>query len=164
MALDTFIAGRYSGTVNAIDVGITRNGYRLRQRLRAELLDETDAYGNALIDFVWRGGAVSLLFNSKTYKAGAITPFYMWGSLGVLSNAADPIARLASDEALALVLTATANTPAAAAPATLTASKAITGPDFQGELLYDSRIREVPVELQLLPYTSASNLVWFTFT
>lgn len=158
-----FIAGRYSSTFNSVDTGITRNGYRLRQRLRAELIDETDAYGNSLIDFVWRGGAVSIQFNSKAYKAGSVTPFYSWGSLGVLSSTAAPISRLASDVGLALVLTATASTPAAAAPATLTASKAITGPDFQGELLYDSRIREVPIELQLIPYVS-TNVIWFSMT
>lgn len=62
-----------------------------------------------------------------------------------------------------MVLTATPNTPAAAAPASLTATASILAPNFDARLLFDSRLREVPVRLQLLPFSS-TGIRWFTIT
>src|SRR6266852_668710 len=106
MALDTFVAGRYSSTYNAVDVGITQDGYELQQDSKAEPINATDAYAESMIDFVYRGGDVFLQFESKAYKAGSITPFWPWGALGVMGV----IARLASAVAASMVLTATAGT------------------------------------------------------
>jgi hypothetical protein len=163
MALDTFVAGRYSGTYNAVDVGITRDGYNLEQESSGEVLDETDAYGGSVIEAVYRGGSCFLSFTAKAYKAGSTTPFWPWGALGVMSTAAAPIGRLATDVASAMVLTATAATPAATAPATLTATKAILASNGSASLLFNSKVREVPVRLQLYPYVS-TNVVWFILT
>lgn len=164
MALGTFIAGRYSATNNSVDVGITKDGYRLEQGSEAELLNETDAFGATLIDWVYRGGSVRLNFRSKEYKAGSLACFWPWGALGVLQTTSAPISRLASDVAVAFVLSSTANTPAAAAPASLTATKAILAPNVPAEILFDSRLREVPISLQLLPYVSSSSHIFFALT
>jgi len=53
MALDTFVAGRYSGAYNSVDVGITSQGYELDVESRWESIDESDAYGLSLIDGVF---------------------------------------------------------------------------------------------------------------
>lgn len=165
MALDTFVAGRYAGTFNAVDVGITRDGYVLEQESRQEVIDETDLYGGSVIDAVYRGGNCFLRFDSKAYKAGSITPFWPWGALGVLFTTAAPIGRLATDVASAMVLTATAGTPAAAAPATLTAPDAILAPNSSAALLFNSKVREVPVRLQLFPYDATGGTIrWFAIT
>lgn len=161
MALDTFVAGRYSSTYNAVDTGITEGGYELSQDSKAELLNETDHYGGMLIDFIYRGGDVSLMFESKAYKAGSTTPFWPWGALGVTGV----ISRLASDVALITVLTSTTGTPAVSAPATLTGTKSILAPNNPARLLYNSKLRTVPVRLQLLPYDSGAAVIkWFTTT
>ena len=166
MPLDTIIAGQYTGTYNSVDVGITRDGFELSQGSKAEVFDESDAYGGSVVDWVYRGGDAFLQFTSKTYKAGAITPFWPWGGLGVMKTTAAPIGRWASNVAAATVLTAVANTPAAAAPATVTASKSILAPNFDGKLLFNSKLREVPVRLQLLPYAGvgSGDLIWFSLT
>ena len=164
MALDTFIAGRYSGTYNSNDVGITRDGYRLFKDSAWEEISETDAFGMSLLDGVYRGGRCSIQFDSKAYKTGSIAAFWPWGSLGVLATAAAPIARLASAVAAATVLTDVDNTPAAGSPATLTASLSILAPNQNADLLFSSRVREVPVRLSLLPSTSTGTTTWFTTT
>jgi hypothetical protein len=164
MALDTFIAGRYSQTYNAVDTGITEEGYTLSQDSAAHLINNTDAYGDSIIDWVYRGGNVTLQFESKAYKAGSMTPFWPWGAMGVMSTAAAPIGRLASDVASAMVLTSTAATPAVTSPATLTASKSILAPNSPANLLFNSKVRNVPIRLQLLPYLSSSTYIWFATT
>jgi hypothetical protein len=146
-------------------VGITESGYEIQTESSAEMVNQTDAYGDSVIDAVYRGGNWFIQFTSKAYKAGSITPFWPWGSLGVLLTTAAPLGRLASDVAAATVLTAVANTPAAAAPATLTASKSILAPNSPARLLFDSRVRNVPVRLQLLPYVITTGTYgWLTTT
>lgn len=128
------------------------------------MINESDAYGQACIDWIYRGGNAFLQFTSRAYKAGVITPFWPWGAMGVMATTAAPVGRLASAVAGAMVITAAANTPAAAAPATLTGAKAILAPNFDGRLLYDSRLRDVPVRMQLLPSDSSGTVTWFTQT
>lgn len=161
MALDTFIAGRYSTTYNSVDVGITEQGYELQQDSKAQLINQSDAYGEMIIDFVYRGGDVYLTFEGLAYKAGAITPFWPWGAIGVTGV----IARLASDVALATVMTATTGTPAVATPATWTSSKSILAPNNPARLLYNSRLRTVPIRLLILPVDVGAGVIkWFTQT
>lgn len=165
MALDTFIAGRYSGTYNSVDVGITRDGYEITLDAEYEDLGETDAWGLSVIDSVWRGGNCFVQFTSTAYKAGVITPFWPFGmALGGLANAANPIGRLASDMALAFVLTSTAATPAVATPATLTVTKALLAKNSNGRLMFNSKLREVPIRLRCYPNTASGNTSFFTLT
>lgn len=151
MALDTFVAGAYSSSFNSVSCGITQRGYRLLHNTFAEMVNETDVYGQSLIDMVHRGVDVSCVFECKAYKAGSLTPFYPWGTLGVLAATATPIGRLASAVASAFVLTSTANTPAATSPASLTATLAILAPNSNLELLFTSLVRNVPNRLSILP-------------
>jgi hypothetical protein len=161
MALGTFIAGRYTGTYNAVDVGLTEQGYRLRFQPRKQAINRTDAYGDTLLDNVYRGGNFSIQFVCQEYKAGSYTPAWPYGALGVMGV----IGRLDSDLAMAFVLTATASTPAALAPATLTASKAVLAEDSNVELLFNSELRQVPITLTVLPVDSGSGVIkWYTST
>ena len=167
MALGTVIAGRYSSTLTAVDLGITRQGYELEVVQKQELIDETDQYGLSTIDWVLRGADCFMQFTSREYKAGPIAA--MWGPwaagvIGKLTTTATPVGRLASGVAAALVLTSTASTPAAAAPATLTATQALLAPNYNPKILFDSRLRDVPIRFSLLPYTSSSDLIFFSTT
>lgn len=166
MALGTFVAGRYTATYNAVDVGMTRQGYELQQTLKQEAVDETDAYGLSTIDYIYRGGDCFVQYECREYKAGSYGPFWPFGggTLGVLSTSGAPVGILASSVAQSFVLTSTANTPAAAAPASLTAAGAILAPNFDGRLLYDSRLRAVPVRLQCLPTIVSTVPKWFVQT
>lgn len=170
MAVDAFIAGHYNGTYNAVAVGVTKEGFTLETNVKQEVVDETDAYGGSTLDFVHRGSDAFLEFVCRAFKAGAITPFYPWGSLGVVATAAAPIGRLASTVAQAMVITGATGTAAQDATdggtviASLTASKAILAPNFNGKLLFNSKLREVPIRLQLLPTITTGDLKYFVTT
>ena len=160
--IDTVAAGRYSATYNSVDVGITQTGYEISLESKWQEITPTDAFGDTIIDGVFRGGNCYCQFEGMAYKAGAITPFWPWGALGILATTAAPIGRLASDVALAFVMTDTDATPAATIPATLTASKAILAPNNPAKLLFDSRLRTVPIRLQFLPYLSTDHKFFST--
>lgn len=166
MSLGTFIAGRYSATFNAVDVGMSDQGFELEFRFKQEEIAESDLFGLSTIDMILRGADALLRASLKEYKTGSIAA--LWpiggGTLGKIASTAVPIGILASGMAQALVLTSTANTPAAAAPATLTASKACLAPNYNPKILFDSRLRRVPIEMILLPSLSIGDLTVFTTT
>jgi hypothetical protein len=154
-------------------VGITDNGYELQQDTSWENISTSDAFGDSLLDGIFRGGGVRLTFESKRFAVGALTPFYPWNTLGTLASPASPIGRLASDVASAMILSAVAGTafagPAAGAPGapginTLPASKAILAPNSPARLLFSSRLRQIPISLVLLPYVNGANTIWFSTT
>lgn len=162
--IGTYIDGAYTGTFNAVAIGPTENGWRLRKSMSGQAIDESDQFGNTLIDFFYRGGSCRISCDAQEYKAGTIAPFWPWGAMGQVITSANPIGIRASDVAKALVLTSTANTPAAAAPASITANYSIMAMGQDVNLDYHSRLRTVPIILQLLPYVSSSNTVWFIQT
>lgn len=166
MALGTLISGRYSAAYDAVDAGMTRQGHEIEVSLKQEMVDESDLYGLSVIDAVLRGGDCFYQANFREYKAGSLGIFTapFGGTLGLLANAANPLGVLASNLAKALVLTSTTGTPAAAAPATLTASKALLAENYPVKLLFDSRLREVPVRMRLYPYTNSTDTIWFSTT
>lgn len=165
--IDSPAAGRYSGTFNSVDVGVTEDGYELEMGSSAEMIERTDAFGGAAIDAIYRGGNAFLAYTSLAYKAGSITPFWPWagGTLGKMADATYVIGRLASDVASAMVLTVVTATPAdATGPDTLTASKAILAPNSPNRIQFTSMLRKVPTRLQLFPYASSANFLWFSTT
>ena len=165
MALEEMTTGPYTSTYNTAERGLSREGYNLQHSIRQQNIEGTDHYGDSLIDYVWRGANVTCDFTVLSFKK-AIAATVLWpfaGNLYVLKNTATPIGRLASDLAKVLVLTVSANTPAAAVgfgPATLTADKAIMAPGANFRQLFDSRLREVPISLTLLPYDGAAAVVF----
>lgn len=178
MALDVFVAGRYSGAYNSLDVGITRDGFELTIDTELEDIGETDAWGRTVLDALFQGANCFVQFVSTAWKSGSLAAFYPWGGalggagvLGVLydstQTAKAPIATLASAAALPLVLTSTAGTPAAQTGPianTLTASYALLAKNNNSRLLFNSKLREVPVRLRLYPYSSGGITRWFSYT
>lgn len=153
-------------TWNAVALGLTKTGVEISHVTKAEMIDESDAHGLTTLDWIYRGLDTFAQWMNRAWKAGpkaAMWP-YGGGSLGKVSTVAAPIGRLASDIAQSLVCTATANTPAATDPATLTASKALLVPQFDVKWVLDSRLREIPIKMQFLPYTSGSDLIVFSVT
>jgi hypothetical protein len=141
-------------------VGITQTGYELSQDGKAEVINETDAFGESTIDLVYRGGDVYIGFDSRAYKTGAITPFWPWAALGLMGI----IARLASDIASSMLLTATTGTPAFTnGPKTLTGSKTLLAPNMSQKLLFNSKLRNVPNRLLVLPVDTGGGVIgWFS--
>lgn len=132
--------------------------------MSGQAIDESDQFGGTLIDFFYRGGSCRISCDAQEYKAGTIAPFWPYGAMGQVITSAIPIGARASDIAKILILTSTANTPAAAAPATITATYSVLAMGQDVELNYHSKLRTVPIILQLLPYVSGGNTVWFIQT
>lgn len=147
-------------------MGIQEEGYFLSWQYEADVLNRTDAYGSTTIEWFYQGMNVFLAGLAKEYKAGTltpITPYNTFGPTGANSFELGTIGRAATDLAGTLILTSTAGTPAASAPATLTAAAAITEPNFRTEMLYGPTHRKFSWRMQLLPYVS-STVKFFTTT
>lgn len=143
-----------------------------------EVIGESDAYGQTPIDGIWRGGEVTNEFLSLASKAGSLAPFWPYGAnvagpgvIGGLYNPAAsvalPIGVLASDIAKAHVLTSIAGTPAASgvpAPSSLTATKALLKESYPAPLLFNSKLRKVPIMLRYWPYDAGSGFIKFFAT
>ena len=151
MALGTFVAGHYVCTYNSLPIGITEDGFALEWVPKAEMIERSDQYGDAMIEGVRRGTDWFRGFEALEYKEGPLLAAYPWGALGTLGT----IGTLLTDDAKALVLTAAAGTTASAAPATLTATKAILAPGFNVQTQFSSRLRTLPVRMWLAPVSNA---------
>lgn len=164
MALGAFIAGRYAGTYDppggtaAADMGITDQGWELEASVAKELIGETDAHGESVIDAIYRGlSNVYLQGNGLEWTAGMLRALFPYGAADVPASGSGyigsgVIGRLDSNVAGAIVLSAVSSTPAAAAPATLTASLCAIAEGFPVKLLYNSKLRRLPGRWRVYPY------------
>ena len=170
MAITAPIAGAYTATHNikaagAVALAYTRQGYNLNFTQRGERLEETDIYGLSLIDIVYRGGNLTIDTICKVYSAITRDSLFPWtATFGRVWAAATPIAQLASTSPDVLILTAVANTPAAAAPATLTANSVKLSPDNNLSIVFSSVIREVPLRWDVLAIDTTGTGTLFAVT
>jgi hypothetical protein len=157
----SFISGPYTLTYGASPLGIIEDAASLEITPSEDGI-QGDNYGDSIQDGVYRGGNCYLDLVLQEYNAaGALSAFWpfhaTFGHMGQVGT-------LKSSFAAALVLTAVSGTPAASAPATLTANKAVLAPNFPLRLLFGSRLRNVPLRFQFLPYLVTSAPAWFTTT
>jgi hypothetical protein len=181
MPLEDFIAGHYAMSYEKpggtpVALGLTKDGIEMQFMPRGQAINESDAYGGSLIDGVDRGHDTSILFTLLSFKK-AVTSGLLWQRTttpSILTNTALPVGRLWSSLAGELVAVGVANTPAAAfdaastipnvalAARTMTASLAYLSPASQVAFQMTSKLRELPVQLVLLPYADGSgNVVHF---
>lgn len=81
--------------------------------------------------------------DSLTYKAGTISAAWPFGAAG----SGGTCGRLLSGIAQATVLTAAGGTTASGS---VTAALSILAPGFDIDLLYHSKVRKVPIDLEIL--------------
>lgn len=142
------IAGHYDATWDGDDIGSTRDGFRLRETMHAEMILD-DEYGDAPVDGVNRGCEVLITLDYIDYDLVKDAIYAHVGTEGdVLSN----VGKLLTGLAKTLVLTAKTGTPAASGIATLTADKAIIVSDV--ETLLASRLRQGPITFRCFPNSS----------
>lgn len=169
MGITAPIAGAYTATLNpkaagAVALAYTRQGYNLNLTQKGERIEETDVYGLSLIDIVNRGCQATIDTICKVYAAATRDALFPWtATFGRVYAAATPIAQLASISPDVLILTSVANTPSAAAPATLTANVKLS-PDNNLALVFSSVVREVPLKWDLLLIDTAGTGTIFTTT
>lgn len=153
------VAGPYTGTYNALAIGFTIDGFKWRFDFKEELIQKTDLFAQTIIDSIYQGMNAGISYKSRVYDANNVAPISPWGALGVVYTAAAPIARSARAVAKAFVLTSVAATPAAAAPASLTAALSLLEGGTPVELLFDSSAREIPVALRIFPTDGGAGLL-----
>ena len=177
MALVTPVAGRYSstydppGATGASDLGIMQEGYNLRYRRLAQVINKTDAFGQTPVTALHQGAEVFLSGIGTEYgKAGlmaAIFPMHAteFTATGANSLKLGVIGIDDSTRWATLILTAAAGTPASSSPATLTATNnTILAPQFDVQLLLGPEHRIVPWMFQLWPYDLGSSVYGFFST
>ncbi len=159
-----FIAGAYTLTWNSLSIGICLGDEQsplIEYTNFQKPVDNSDRYGRSLIETIYTGGNWVAQYTALEYKAATISTSSPFGpGLGIMGI----IARLGSDMAQSLIFTSTVGTPAATAPATLTAAKAILAPNWNLRLVFGPTLRMVPIRQILLPYDSGGSVYWATST
>lgn len=156
MSLGSFVGGWYTGAFAASALGLTRDGFRYRQDILAQEI-RGDAYGDSIIDMIYRGGNAMITLVGIEYDSMATQAFSVGGAagrMGVVGRLFEP------NTAGSLVLTR-GSAATTATPTTVTASKG--NPVGQLEFNMENRLREFPLSFQLFPYASGGNTVWSVF-
>lgn len=164
MALGSFVAGRYvasydpPGAATAADLGITQDGWQLFLSYAKQLVQTTDAYGDTVIEAIGRGiSNCRLDALALEWKVGVLTALFPYqttppGITGAGVIELGTIGTLDSAKGGILILTATAGTPAAASPATVTATQAAIRENNDIQIAFDSRLRTIPLSFRVFPY------------
>lgn len=152
------ISGPYVGTWDALPLGtLNDDGYDLRCTVQGQEVAESDAYGMTLTEGIyrgqnWRAGIRGLEWN-KTGLLGILQMFGQSGAQGTLTPILSNIGNRWTAFCKSLVLTAILGNPPTI-PQSLTAVNAGFAPNFQSNFLLTSKLREMPLELVLIPYTA----------
>lgn len=175
--------GASSGPVGAQALGLMNDsGYEISMDLKSQEVNETDGYGMTLLDFVYRGQDWRVRMTGREWFGGLLLLLQPFGAVvtggikyGILApqitpiTAAQPgaIGSMASLASGILSLVSDLGSPPTA-PATLTALQAILSPNSRATFDMTSKVRDLPLELCLLPYSvtvsSVALAVPFTVT
>jgi hypothetical protein len=166
------ISGPYLGSWNAFPFGTQNDdGYQLSCTLQGQELNETDAYGLTLVEGIWRGqNWRARLRGVEWNKTGLLGALQMFGTtagtvppipatttlIPVLTNIGDRWSKYCQ----AMLLTAILGNPPTT-PQTLTAVLAGVAPNSTSEMMFTSKVREMPLEFVFLPYATTIASVTF---
>lgn len=160
------VSGPYLGVWDGQALGVqSDDGYRLTCQIHGQRMDATDQFGKTMVEGVYQGQNWTARLLGLEWKAAMLQLLQAFGFLDAedisptlfgLTINNDPVCNvgdLYSRYANPLVLTAIlANPPTT--PQSLTASKAIISPEQSSEFMLTSAVRELPLEMVLLPYTT----------
>lgn len=166
--ITTPVSGAYTAALNSNSLGVQDDsGYEISYSPKGQEINDTDQYGMTLIEGVYRGGDWRIRHKCMEWITGVFGALLQFGT-GAATAAPNPalgvIGRKLSAIAQSLVLTATAATPAAALPATLTAAQAVLSPNNNFSFQLTSKVRVTPVEYCCLPYLVSTNAIPFSTT
>lgn len=176
MALGAFVAGAYAATYTVPSgspaaLGITRDGWKPTIAILEEECRQSDVFGRTLIESFYQGARAGISCTFLEWQTSALNMLFPYGSLVststgklIVANSANPIGRLGSAVAGSLILTATANTPAAAKPATVTYGLIKPVSDRDMEWSYNSTHRVMTGAWECMLYASSSDFVLYTYT
>jgi hypothetical protein len=156
------IAGPYVSTFNALSLGVQDDsGYEMSVTIQGQEMNETDQYGMTLVEAIYRGQNWRMRNRGLEWKTGLIAALEMFGLTGaagtltpILTNIGDRWTKYCSP----LILTAILGNPPTT-PQALTATNAGFAPNSQSVFNMTSKIRELPIEWVLIPYSTVVNSV-----
>lgn len=142
-------------------------GYNLSFTPNWELVKDTDAYGANPIEAIWQGLAnVALDFITKEIKAApynAVSPFNTWTTTGANTFSSGLVGRRATDICGAVIMSATASTPAASTPASMTFTYAMIHEGVDVKMIFGPKHRTIPIRFRIIANgTTVAN--FFTLT
>jgi hypothetical protein len=133
----------------------------LSATIQGQEVNETDAYGMTLVEAIYRGQNWRIRLRGLEWKTGLLSILQQFGQTGAAGTLTPILANIGdrwSKYNQSLVLTAIlANPPTT--PQSLTALGAGIAPNSQSTFNKTSKVRELPIELTLLPYTAVVNSV-----
>lgn len=166
------ISGPYVGTWNGNSLGTQNDdGYVISAQHQGQEIAATDAYGMTLVEAIWRGMNWRCRIRGLEFnKAGLLDLLQMFGRSGANTTLTPQLAFIGdrwSTYSKIMILTAILGNPPTM-PQTLTANSAALAPGQTTEFMLTSKMREMPIEMVLLPYSavvgSGSIVVPFTTT
>ena len=171
MALINVVPGVYVGTWNATAMGeTTSEGYALRYRPSKKRIENTQTYGDTLIDGIFRGMVgVQVVVTLKEWTAAIRSLLWPWGNTATpaFDGIAGQVGLLDSASvAKQIVLTAASGSPAAAAnsPATITLPLCVLSDSNDLRILMGPDERDIPIIFDVLPSVVSSVTRFFTIT
>jgi hypothetical protein len=152
------------GTWSAFPLGtLNDDGYQISATTQGQEVNETDAFGMTLVEAIYRGINWRCKLRCLEWKTGLINLWLMFGQQGASGTLSPTLANIGNRWTLfcqPLILTAIlANPPTA--PQSLTATNAGVAPQQQTEFNATSKVKEVPLELCLIPYATVINSTTF---
>lgn len=167
-----FVAGRYSATIqypgeSAKSLGIMQSdGFAVYWTKGLDVVDDSDAYGSGTtIEAFYQGINMGVSAVAKEWIDGVIesmNKFNGWAGTGASTFSLGVIGQAETDKAGVLVLSATAGTPAATSPATMTFTYAMQNQD-EIKFNLSPKHRTVALNFRIYPYLS-STVKFFTST
>lgn len=166
------ISGPYIGTWNGNALGTQNDdGFVISAQHQGQEISATDAYGMTLVEAIWRGMNWRCRIRGLEFnKAGLLDLLQMFGRSGAVTTLTPQLAFIGdrwSTYSRILILTAILGNPPTM-PQTLTANSACLAPGQTTEFMLTSKMREMPIDMVLLPYQavvgSGSIVVPFTTT
>lgn len=161
------ISGPYVATWMGLPLGTQDdNGFQLNVTLAGQEVNESDAFGMTLVEGIYRGQNWRVRLRGLEWnKTGLLSIVQMFGwqggvMPGATANTLAPTLGAIGDRwtkyCQALVLTAILGNPPST-PQTLTATNTGFAPNTNTEMIMTSKVREMPLELVLLPYVGSGS-------
>jgi hypothetical protein len=136
------------------------DGYILGATFQGQEVNESDAYGLTLVEAIWRGVNWRIRLRGLEWnKTGLLGSMQMFGQTGSTSTLTPTLANIGdrwTKYCQTLLLTAILGNPPSI-PQTLTATNAGLAPQSNTEMMFTSKLRELPLEFVLLPYASGGS-------
>jgi hypothetical protein len=154
------VSGPFLGTFNALTLGVQNDdGFVISAQHQGQEVNASDAYGLTLVEAIWRGmNWRARLRGLEFNKTGLLSLLQMFGQTGANTTLTPQLTAIGdrwTNYCKTLLLTAILGNPPTM-PQTLTALSAGLAPNQTSEFMMTSKMRELPIDMVLFPYSAAS--------